>query len=167
MDRGTLAIIFQEGGKLVSSLLKTWFWPKVNAQVTKDQRSGHLTTEETIRYQKREITKQLLLLENHLQQGCKIGGKPCDCCAKHPIIIEALALETAGMTPDPVFKELADWAQAIAPMTSQAASASGKYDREYPKLAIKARDFRKAIMVDNQLEKEVGDAETIPAAKEG
>jgi hypothetical protein len=40
-----------------------------------------VSTEETIAYQKRELSKELLLLEKHLQQHCKINGTACDCCS--------------------------------------------------------------------------------------
>ncbi len=105
-----------------------------------------LTTDQTVQYQRRELAKELILLEGHLQQGCKIGGQACDCCEKHPLKIEGLAQETAGMSTDPVYGELAGWIRQIAPMTSEEASASGNYDNEYPRLAMKAREFRKAIM---------------------
>ena len=105
-----------------------------------------ITTEETVSYQRRELVKELTLLEGHLQQGCKINNKGCDCCEKHPIKIEGLAQETAGMVRDGLFSKLAGWAQSISPLTTEEASASGKYDDEYPKLAIQAREFRKIIM---------------------
>lgn len=144
--------------------------PKVEMITSKTteskQEEEHLNTEETIRYQRREIIKDLTLLEGHLQQACKINSKPCDCCHKHPIKLEALAEETAGMTPELVFRELAKWAREIAPITTEAASASGKYDKEYPKLAMKAREFRKAIMPAQPLEKEENE-QTIPPTKEG
>jgi len=105
-----------------------------------------VTTEETIAYQRREIIKELSLLEGHLLQGCKISGKACDCCEKHPIKLEGLAQETMGITPDPAFSAVAQWANGIAPVTTEAASASGKYDKEYPKMALRARELRKSIM---------------------
>lgn len=105
-----------------------------------------VTTEETIAYQRRELGKELVLLEKHLQQKCKIAGKPCDCCQKHPLIIEALAQETLGMTADPLFDETAQWARQVSPLTTEAASASGTYDQRYPQLAVEARRLRKRIM---------------------
>ncbi len=45
--------------------------------------SPGVTTKETIAYQKRELGKELLLLEKHLSEGCRIPpttGEPCDCC---------------------------------------------------------------------------------------
>jgi hypothetical protein len=157
MDTRVVAVLFKEGGKVLTSLLQSYI-----GRLPQPIHLGHeseprketkgLTTEETINYQKREIAKQLTLLEGHLQQSCKINNKACDCCTKHPITIEGLAEETTGMTQDPIFRELAGWAKLIAPITTEAASASGKYDEEYPKLAIRAREFRKAIM---PVEKEV------------
>jgi len=111
-----------------------------------------LTTDQTVHYQRRELAKELILLEGHLQQGCKIGGRACDCCEKHPLKIEGLAQETAGMSTDPIYEELAGWISNIAPMTSWEASASGRYDDEYPRLAMKAREFRKAIMPADMLQ---------------
>jgi len=175
MNTQLLATLFQEGGRVISGLLQTYGIRRPNAALSElknkelEQESGRVTTDETIQYQKREIVKELSLLEGHLQQGCKINSKPCECCLKHPIKIEGLAQETVSMTPEPVFKELAEWARSIAPITTEAASASGKYDDEYPQLAIKAREFRKAIMpIGNELsKKEVGDGETVPATEEG
>ena len=135
---------------MLSEVMRTY--PKKSKQrvqqtlIAPEGGEGHLTTEETIRYQRREIGKELLLLEKHLQQGCKIDAKPCDCCLKHPTAIEALAQEALGMASDPVFDEVIEWTREISPMTTEAASASGKYDRNYPKLAIKARELRKAVM---------------------
>lgn len=105
-----------------------------------------VTTPQTIAYQKRELAKELVLLEGHLQQGCKIDGEACDCCEKHPLKIEGLAQEAAGMSPDPIFKHLSNWVNAITPKTTEEASASGQYDAEYPELAITAREYRKALM---------------------
>jgi hypothetical protein len=159
MNTQVLATIVEAGGRLISSLLQTQTHAsplekeKVPSFVQED--SKRVTTEETVKYQRRELAKELTLLEGHLLQSCKISGKPCDCCEKHPIKIEGLALETAGMSSDPVYKELAQWAQDISSITTEAAASSGKYEQEYPKLAIQARNFRKAVM-----DKEVKHEET-------
>lgn len=105
-----------------------------------------VSTEETIAYQKRELSKELLLLEKHLQQHCKINGTACDCCQKHPMAIEALSQEALGMTGDPVYAETAEWTKSVSPMTTAQASASGNYEDKYPKLAVEARELRKRIM---------------------
>ena len=117
----------------------------------KRENSG-VSTAETILYQKRELSKELLLLEKHLQQSCKIAGKACDCCTKHPIAIEALAQEALGMTGDLLFTKVAEWATEIAPMTTVEASKSGKYEETYSQLAVKARELRKKIMGTDDVE---------------
>ena len=107
---------------------------------------NRVTTPETVEYQKRELGKEIMLLEKHLQQKCKIAGKACDCCEKHPIAIEALAQETLGITGDPLFGNIAAWAKEIAPITTEDASRSGEHDGEYPGLAVEARKWRKRLM---------------------
>jgi hypothetical protein len=169
MDRQAWVTIIQEGIKLISAYVgrpKPRIAPAVTGYKEPGQDSRRVTTDETIQYQKREIAKELTLLEGHLQASCKINAKPCDCCEKHPIKIEALALEGAGMSTDPVFTRLADWAQRISPITTEDAVGSGKYDDEYPKLAIKAREFRKAIMPAAPV-KEVADGETVSGTEVG
>ena len=109
-------------------------------------KSPQVSNKETIDYQKREIGKELLILEKHLQQGCKIAGKGCDCCQKHPLTLEALAEETVGMTAEPVYSELKGWVRELSPKTTAEASSSGKYDEEYPQMAVRAREFRKKIL---------------------
>ena len=173
MNREALAEIVQEGGRLITGLLQLYarrpqpprgVSPGVvtSSQASDEPRpkGPRVTTKETIEYQKRELVKELTLLEGHLQEGCKINSKACDCCEKHPIKIEGLAQEAAGMTPDPVFREIAGWVKSIAPITTEAASASGNYDEQYPQLAIKARDFRKTLM-----NKEVKHEEANPATE--
>jgi hypothetical protein len=166
MDTQVLATIIQEGGKLVTGFLQTYGIHRRNPSpaVEPEQTSIHLSTDEVVAYQKRELVKDLLLLESHLEQGCKINGKPCDCCAKHPLKIEGLALEASGMSKDPVFSKLAAWAQTISPMTGEAASASGEYDNEYPKLAMEAREFRKAMMTQEVKDGQVPAGE-VPATE--
>lgn len=105
-----------------------------------------VTNDETIQYQKRELAKELVLLERHLIQRCKINGKGCACCQKHPIMLEGLAEETLGMTGEPVYAALRDWTREIAPKTTAEASQSGQYDGEYVLMAVKARAFRKRIL---------------------
>lgn len=107
-----------------------------------------VTTVATIAYQKRELGKELLLLEKHLQQGCRIPpvtGDPCDCCSpKHTITIEALALETYGITGDPVYQEIAQWANSIEAKTTIREIESGRHN--YGEDAVKAREYRKKIL---------------------
>lgn len=175
MDKEALATIITQGGRLLTHLLRTYSNPpvKVSLPMLETDLSSErppevpieqppksasffdpVSTEETVLYQRRELAKELILLEGHLQQGCKINSKACDCCEKHPLKIEGLAQETAGMTADPVYSKLADWTRTIAPVTSEEAAASGQYNDEYPKLAMEAREFRKAIMPDMEVKHE-------------
>ncbi len=112
---------------------------------TRKATSG-LSDDEILAYQKREIAKELLLLERHLAQKCKIAGKPCDCCEKHPLAIEALAGETLGITGNGIYQEMVDWAREISPITTEEASRSGLYDQTYLNLSPVARSFRKRLM---------------------
>ena len=119
---------------------------------TMERRESTITTEETIAYQRREIGKQMMLLETHLQQRCRIDGKPCDCCEKHPIVMEGLAQETIGMTTDPIYPDIVDWARYLSPITTQTASESGQYSDQYPELAIRTRELRKRMMGTTDLQ---------------
>lgn len=184
MDKQRLATILQEGGRLVSMVMRACPRRKALAELVYPSTDIHIqtsvatteavrskpsmsvSTEETIQYQKREIGKELLLLEKHLQQKCKIASKPCDCCRKHPVTLEALAQETMGMAPDPALAELIVWVRTIEPMTTEEASASGKYDDEYPEMAVKARELRKAIMPVEAVESESTPAPMTQTAKE-
>ncbi len=112
-----------------------------------------VTTEETIAYQKRELGKQLLLLQNHLEQGCRIPpttGEPCDCCSpRHTVTIEALALETYGITGDPIYQDLAKWAEEIERKTTIPEIESGRHN--YGEDAVEARKYRKKLLGSESL----------------
>ena len=101
---------------------------------------------DTIEHQRRELTKCLTLVEAHLRQGCIIAGKPCDCCAKHLLELEALAEETAGLSGEQMFLNIAHWARAEYHKVTPPAVAGGKYKGEYLELAGQVRNFRKLIM---------------------
>lgn len=120
------------------------------------ERVQTVNTKETIAYQNREIGKELLLLEKHLQQGCKITNSkgiptPCDCCQRHPLTLEGLTGEAVGMSSDPIYPELNNWVRNLSQITTPEASGSGRYDDQYPVLAKTARDFRKKIMGTDQV----------------
>ncbi|MBA7593442.1 hypothetical protein ES703_00362 [subsurface metagenome] len=114
---------------------------------------SEVTTEETIAYQKRELGKELLLLEKHLREGCRIPpttGKPCDCCSpKHTITIEALALETYGITGDLIYQDLSKWAEGIEGKTTIPEIESGKHN--YGEDAVEARKYRKKLLGSESL----------------
>ena len=105
------------------------------------------TNEDTLEHQRKEISKELLLMEAHLRQGSRINKKPCDCTGKHSTAIEALSEETIGIDPARAefYRELAAFAQEIQIKGSQEVVFSGKYADEYPQLAERARFYRKTI----------------------
>lgn len=121
------------------------------SQATRPKEKAVVSDAQILDYQRQEIGKELLLLERHLSQQCKIAGLPCPCCTRHPLTLEALATETTGMTNDPIYGKLIKWTKEISPITTKEASASGKYEEQYPKLAIQAREFRKQILKEREM----------------
>ena len=134
-----------------STIQETIKTPEIEPQ-SRTSRPG-VSTEETIAYQRRELGKELLLLEAHLREGCRIPpttGEPCDCCSpKHTITIEALALETYGMTGDPIYQELTKWAEEIERKTTIPEIESGRHN--YGEDAVKARGYRKKLLGSESL----------------
>ena len=114
-----------------------------------EEKAPTLTNEEILTYQNREIGKELWLLERHLAQGCRISGKPCDCCQKHTFL-EALAQETIpiasriGQPIDP-YEKLISWVNQNKHKFTEDAVGSGLYDSEYAVLAGQASLLRKEI----------------------
>ena len=114
---------------------------------TEETPVSSVTTQETIAYQNRELSKVLLALETHLSQGCRIAGKACDCCSpKHPLELEKLSEEVLTMTDNPIYHKIIQFAHEVARKANVRAIESGRYESEYPILAIQARDLRKRIM---------------------
>lgn len=112
------------------------------------QRGEPLTTEKTVRYQNREIGKQLLAMEFHYAQRMRIDGVPCDCgSTKHLLYLELLGQETIPMVKEPsVYEKIIAWVRENEPKSTDEAAKSGKYDNEYPALSGQARDFRKGLV---------------------
>lgn len=163
MDNNTMSLIIMGASKIISEFIRyrplqtgpaALGSPEPESAVrvvASTQPKGEVvtrgvSTDETIAYQKEQLVKQITLMEMHLAQGCKINGKACDCCEKHPQTIEALAEETLGITGDPLYKEIIVWCQFLKPRTTADASASGKYDKDYPTYATEGRRLRKALM---------------------
>jgi len=109
---------------------------------------SHLSTEDTIRYQNREIGKQLVALEYHLAQRMRIQGVPCDCgSSKHLLFLEQLSQETIPMTGNPSdYEAIILWVREIESKCTEEGAKSGRYDEEYPVMASQARDFRKRVL---------------------
>ena len=111
------------------------------------------TTEETVTDLKRRLAKEMYRFQLDLASGCKIAGKPCDCCDKHPSLgIESLAEELVPMDPsNPIYYECTQWIKANAEKLTVEASASGAYDKEYPYMAATWREFRKNLLGTERL----------------
>ena len=83
--------------------------PRATPALTSPQASA----EEIFDYQKRELYGEMWLLEAHLSNGCRIAGKLCDCCSKHTIAVRKLARETQAMEQNPLWSEIAFFAEEI------------------------------------------------------
>lgn len=159
MDKQIVALLIQGATKLTSEIIRyrpikldnrpTSMQPTESVRIvatTGEKVNRGVSTADTIAYQKEQLVKQITLMEMHLSQGCKIFGKACDCCEKHPEVIEALAEETLGMTGDPLYQEIIAWCQYLKPRTTAVASGSGEFDKEYARYALEGRRLRKALM---------------------
>ena len=121
------------------------------AETTEATPVSSVTTQETIAYQNRELSKVLLALETHLSQGCRIAGKACDCCSgRHPLELEKLSEEALSMTSNEVYHDIIQFAREVDQKANVAALNSRQYDSEYPILAIRARNLRKHIMASGK-----------------
>jgi hypothetical protein len=80
-----------------------------------------VSTADTIAYQNRELIKEMLLLEAHLQQGCKIGGVACDCCLVPGSIIYS--------NPSPVMIE--DGPSTVISHTGKVRKTTELFEREF------------------------------------
>ncbi len=113
---------------------------------------GMVSTEDTVKTLRRRLGRELYQLQADVQDGCRIAGKPCDCCQKHvefgvlPVVEELLTMETdaerrAGLT------DLMAWGQANLARLSPAASASGEHTEWYQNEALLAvRALRKRAL---------------------
>ena len=103
------------------------------------------TGSEMLDYQMRELYGELWLLEAHLSNGCRIDGKLCDCCAKHALGVRKLARETQTMDQNPLWAEIASYAEQIYPKVLDSVVATRAYEAEYPGMVRRARELRKRI----------------------
>ena len=90
-------------------------------------------TEDHVRYTKREIAKQLILLENHLE------GYPCmECMTKHLLAIDGFSDEGIAMTNERIFSDSKQWSK-----DTYNTLTSGVSDQQMLALASSARDLRR------------------------
>lgn len=112
--------------------------------------STNVSTDETITYQNHELAKTLLVLEAHLAQGCRIAGKPCDCCSgRHPLELEKLSEEALSMVDKQVYRDIIEFAREVDQKANVAALRTRQYDSDYPLLAVRARNMRKQLTAYN------------------
>lgn len=126
------------------------------------------TTEETITELKGRLAKEIYRFQLDLTAGCKIAGKPCDCCDKHPGLgLAALCEELLPMDPtNPIYQEIPAWYKHNAHKLSLEGSASGKYDAEYPLMSAEMRVFRKRLMGTENLKSTTVPNEVVPVVVE-
>ncbi len=174
MNAASKARLFEEGGKIMSSLLKVaisrpkkkpteeeteeitvgaeTYTARVHpaAQPLKQSRSPIAlpTSEETTTELKRRLARELYRAELDLVAGLKIANRPCDCLEnKHTLMLEAASEELISQDPsNPVYQDVIQWIKDNQHKVSIEAIQSGKYAAEYPHMANEFKSFRKRVM---------------------
>lgn len=105
------------------------------------------TEAETTVELKKRLVKEIAKAEIDFTNKLKINGKACSCLeGKHNLIIEGAAEELMPKEPNnPVYDEIITWFQTNEPKMTVAASASGRYDSEYIKMAGELGSFRRRL----------------------
>lgn len=86
----------------------------------------------------REVCKQCILLEDHLNSK----GKDCmDCCRKHFLTIEALCEEAIGLDKDGKYEDIRDLPEKIRKIIKEFLSKKNKFE-----IAQEIRKIRKQYM---------------------
>lgn len=149
MNKRTVAIIIQEGGRLISDIMRTRRGPEQSQRVTGQRKARSVelaTTPDTVKELKRSLAKELYRMELDLQRGGRIAGRPCDCLSnKHTLGLEAIAEELMSYEPNPVYSEIINWLQRHAPEFEPEGIAKQEAGY-YQSLAPETRRFRKAVM---------------------
>ena len=163
MDANTKATLIQEGGKLISDGIRLMMSkPKVSTVArceeapVKETRALPQpavirtlpTSAETTHELKRRLARELYRAELDLAGGLKIAGKACDCLEyKHSLGLEAAAEELISQDPgNPVYKEIIQWLNTNLGKLTVEAIQSGKYDADYPRMALQFKEFRKRVV---------------------
>ena len=167
MNSGIIAYIAEEGGKLVSQLIRLKIMtPRskireeepplsqpaaIVAKPISETRLASIslpTREETARELRRRLARELYKAELDLAGGLKIAGKPCTCLeAKHTLLLEAAAEELIAEDPsNPVYLEIIQWVKDNGHKVTVEAIQSGKFKKEYPVMASQFKDLRKRVM---------------------
>ncbi|MBA4358466.1 MAG: hypothetical protein C0405_12165, partial [Desulfovibrio sp.] len=89
---------------------------------------------------------ELYRVEQDLQGGARIAGKPCDCLtAKHNLGLEATAEELMSYEANPVYGEIVQWFQAHQ-AEFEPQEIAKRPPQHYQALAPQVREFRKTVM---------------------
>ena len=126
------------------------------------------TESETIVALKDRLREQITGAEDDLAHNLKINGKACTCMeGRHNVQIKALAREVMEKEPDnPIFQEVIDWISSNEPRMTARASASGQYDKEYPKMANELGNFRRKLTKEISGNASVRESAPVKDAKE-
>jgi hypothetical protein len=171
MDTATKASLIQEGGKLLSDGIRLLMAKPKTAVAHCEERPAQVvnkpapstglssppapavvrtlpTRDETTHELKRRLARELYRAELDLAGGLKIAGKACDCLEyKHSVGLEAAAEELISQDPgNPVYKEIVQWTKDNLAKVTVEAIQSGKYDADYPRMALQFKEFRKRVV---------------------
>jgi len=168
MDEKIVAVIIQEGTKILHAGIQNWVnRPVVPDKSKPDSKSSSVVATETkspvvatrdkidlpnredTTYElKRRLAKELYKAELDLANGLMIAGRSCDCLSnKHTLELEACAEELVSQDPDNnVYREIMDWIPVNQHKVTPEAILSGKYKLEYPHMALQFKEFRKRVL---------------------
>lgn len=138
------------------------------------------TSHETLEYQRKEIARELWMLEKHLAQGCKIPKRDgslvtCDCCEKGAMGITGLSYETIPIAErsgedSSIFANIATWSHGIEPHVS--VPAIDRDNTQLPRFSGEASMLRKqllgtdrlsALLTNDELQSLRGNGKSAPA----
>ena len=112
---------------------------------SKSPSSGQVTVEEQKARTRRYLLGELVELEKHLNEQCKIAGKVCACCGKHYVSIETLAREMANWDTAARWRELRDWAGERYSVVETDEKVAQLDEATFNRLAAETRRFRNSL----------------------
>ena len=112
---------------------------------SKSPSSGQVTVEEQKARTRRYLLGELVELEKHLNEQCKIAGKVCACCGKHYVSIETLAREMANWDTAARWRELREWAGERYSVVETDEKVAQLDEATFTRLAAETRKFRNSL----------------------
>ena len=105
------------------------------------------TEEETTIELKKRLLEEIASAEDDLVHKLKINGKACSCLdGKHDLKIISKSRELMPKEPNnPLYGQIINWWESNHDKLTARASASGKYDEEYLKMAGQQGNFRRQL----------------------